>query len=66
MRMKEVVSYTTDVTGSNGTAVANIVVVIIPIRDGRGIMRFRFPAVAAIKDVVDDFLCGMLFGLTAP
>jgi hypothetical protein len=35
MRMEEIVSYTADVTGSNGTAVANIIiVVVIPIRDG--------------------------------
>lgn len=67
MRMEEIVGYAADVTGTNGTAVANIVVVVvIAVRDGRGIVWLCFPPVAAAKDVVDDLLCGMLFGLTAP
>lgn len=70
MRMEEIVGYAADVTGTNGTALANIVVVVvvvvIAVRDGRGIVWLCFPPVAAAKDVVDDLLCGMLFGLTAP
>jgi hypothetical protein len=67
MRMEEIVSYATDVTGTNGTTVANVIVVVLfPIRDRRCIMWLCFPAVSAIKDVVDDFLCRMLIRLTAP
>jgi hypothetical protein len=67
MGMKEVMGYATDVTSSNSIAGTDIIIVIFfIIRGRRGIMWLSFPAVAAIENIVDDFLCRMLVGLTAP
>jgi hypothetical protein len=66
MRVKQVVSYTASIAGSDGITWTHIMVVVFSISDRRSIMRFSFPAVASIENVLNDFFCRVLIGLSTP
>lgn len=66
MRVKEVVSYTASIAGSDGITWAHIVVVVFSISDRRSIMRFGFPAVTSVENVLNDFFCRVLIWLPTP
>jgi hypothetical protein len=66
MRVKEVMSYTASIAGSDGITWTHIVVIVFSISDRRSIMRFSFPAITSVENVLNDFFSGVLVRLPAP